>query len=99
MGYFVEFVAPVLDYLDKVSGLTDDDRSAIANEIMQELSKDADRFFALFPLSHESLYFWYDYAYSREDKIYDFDFIVDASHLEMGVVRVVYVECDILPFD
>ena len=87
MAYFVEFVEPVLDYLDRVSGLTIDDRKKIVDGIIQELSKDADRFFALYPLARESLCFWYDYPYPHERNIYDFNFVAAASHLEMGVVR------------
>ncbi len=87
MAYFVEFVEPVLDYLDRVSGLTNDDRLTIVDGIIRELSKDADRFFALFPMAHEALCFRYDYAHPHEDKIYNFDFVVDASHLEVGRSR------------
>ena len=99
MAYFVEFVDLVLDYLDQVDGLTKHVRKKIVEGVIQELSKDADRFFALYPLAHESLCFWYDYPYPHDRKIYEFDFVVDASHLEMGVVRVAYVECVILPVD
>ena len=38
MGYHVEFVEPVLDYLAQVDGLTDDDRLAIIDGIIEELS-------------------------------------------------------------
>jgi hypothetical protein len=34
----------------------------------------------------------YDYPHLTEQALYNFDFVVDASHLEMGVVRVAYVE-------
>ena len=60
MGYHVEFVDPVRDYLGRVEGLTDDDRAAVVDGVIEELSKDADRFFALRPLAHESLCFRYD---------------------------------------
>jgi hypothetical protein len=63
MGYHVEFVELVLTFLGQVEGLTDQDRSAIVDEIIAELSRDADRFLALYPLSHESLCFRYPYAY------------------------------------
>lgn len=92
MEYHVEFVDPVLDYLATVEGLTEEDRTAIIAGITQELSQDADYFLALYPLVHESLYFRYDYPHPTKTTMYDFDFIVSAHHLEMGVVQVVYVE-------
>jgi hypothetical protein len=91
--YHVEFVEPVLDYLAQVERLTDDDRLAILDAVVDELSRDADRFHSLRPLAHESLCFLYDYPHVTGQTIYDFDFVVDARHLEMGVVRVAYVEC------
>jgi hypothetical protein len=91
--YHVEFVAPVLEYLEQVEGLTDDDRAAIVDGVIEELSRDADPFHALRPLAHESFCFLYDYPHVTAQAIFDCDFVVDARHLEMGVVRVAYVEC------
>jgi hypothetical protein len=93
--YHVEFVESVLDYLAKLEGLTDDDRLAIVDAVVDELSRDADRFHALRPLARESLGFLYDYPHVTGQTIYDF--VVDARHLEMGVVRVAYVECTARP--
>lgn len=92
MRYYVEWVALVLNYLEQVDGLTDADRAAIVNGVDEELSREADHFFALYPLAHESLCFRYDYPHVTEQAIYTFDFVVDASHMEMGVVRIAYVE-------
>jgi hypothetical protein len=92
VGYFVEFVDPVRQYLGRIDGLTDEDRTKILEEMIEELGEDADRFHALRPLKHESLYFHYDYAYVGQSLIYSFDFVVNASHREMGVMQVVYVE-------
>ena len=92
MAYFVEFRESVRDYLRGIDGLSDDDRAAIIDEVIEELSRDADRFLVQFPLAHESLCFRYDYARVTARAMFQFDFIVDASALEMGVVRVVYVE-------
>ncbi len=97
MRYHVELVALVREYLEQVEGLTDDDRAAIVDGVIEELSRDADRFLALRPLAHESFCFLYDYPHLTEKTLYDFDFVVDAQHLEMGVVRVVYVECTVKP--
>ena len=93
MAYFVEFRESVREYLQQIEGLADDDRAAIIDEITEELSHETDRFLLQNPLGHESLCFRYDYARVTEHTLYHFDFVVDASHLEMGVVRVVYVEC------
>lgn len=93
MGYYVEFVEAVLDYLAGVEGLTDEDRAAVVDAVIEELSRDADRFHALRPLAHESLCFRYDYPHLTKQTLYNFDFVVDASHREMGVMRVAYVEC------
>ena len=97
MAYHVEFVEPVLAYLAGVEGLSPTDRAAVVNGVIEELSHDAERFLALRPLAHESLCFLYDYPHPTEQAMYDFDFVVDASHLEMGVVQVVYVECSRRP--
>lgn len=93
MAYFVEFVDPVVDYLLQIDGRTDGDRAVIVEEIRDELSRDADRLLLRNPLAHESLFFRYDYAHATERAMFHFDFIVDAASLEMGAVRVVYVEC------
>ena len=92
MSYHVEFVAPVLEYLARVEGMTDADRAAVVDVIIEELARDADRFLSLHPLAHESFCFRYDYPHLIGLTLYDFDFVVDASHIEMGVVRVAYVE-------
>ena len=99
MAYDIEFVEPVLDYLAMVPGLTDEDRAMIVDGIIEELSRDADRFHALRPLAHESLCFRYDYPHPTRQILYNFDFIVDAWHIDMGVVRVIYVECATEPME
>jgi hypothetical protein len=93
VGYDVEFVELVLDYLAAVPGLTDQDRVAIVDGVVEELSRDADHFHALRPLAHDSMYFLYDYPHPTRQTLFNFDFVVDASHGNVGVVRVVYVEC------
>jgi hypothetical protein len=90
--YHVELVEPVRGYLAQVEGLTDADRAAIVDAVSDELARDADRFLALYPLAHESYCFRYDYPYPTGATMFNFDFVVDASHQAMGVVRVVYVE-------
>lgn len=63
MGYHVEFVDPVRVYLEQVAGLSDTDRAAVVDGVLDELGRDADRFLALYPLAHESLCFRYDFAF------------------------------------
>jgi hypothetical protein len=93
VAYHVEFVEPVLDYLAQVPGLTDDDRTAVVDGVVEELSRDADRFLALYPLALEALCFRYDYPHPTRHTLFNFDFVVDASHAAAGVMRVVYIEC------
>jgi len=97
VAYDVEFVEPVLDYLAAVPGLTDPDRAAIVDGVIEELSRDADRFHALRPLAHETMCFHYDYPHPTRQTLFNFDFIVDASHANIGIMRIVYVECTIEP--
>jgi hypothetical protein len=93
VGYDIEFVDSVLEYLQLVDGLTEDDRKAILAGMIEKLSQHADRFLTLRPLAHESFYCRYDYPYLTHQSIYNFDFIVDAQFMPVGVLRVVYVEC------
>lgn len=93
MGYAVAFTDLVSDYIAAFPELTDDDRAAVVSGVRDELSRDADVFLASRPLAHESLHFRYDYPHPTRHTLFTFDFIVDASHRAVGVVRVVYVEC------
>ena len=92
MAYDVVFEPGVTDYIAAVA-LPPDDQAAVLRGVVAELSEDADKFLIKSPLAHESLCFRYDYAHPTYETMYAFDFIVDASHSEMGVVRVVFVEC------
>lgn len=89
MAFDVEFVEPVLEYLAAVGGLTDADRASIVDGVIEELSRDADRFLALRPLAHESLCFRCDYPHPTIPTLLNFDFVVDAACRGMGIVRVV----------
>jgi hypothetical protein len=97
VAYFVEFADPVRDYLAGIEGLLDADRATIIDEVIEELSRDAGRFLALYPLAHESFCFRYDYARVTRQAVFGFDFVVSAHQLAMGVVQVVYVEHTIQP--
>ena len=98
MAYHIDFVETVLQYIDAIQDLTDLDRDEIVNGAITELEKSADRFHALRPLAHESLCFRYDYPHATQKSIYNFDFIVDAWHADMGVLVVVYVESQVRHF-
>lgn len=97
MGYAVEFLQPIRDYIANIAGLTDGDRATIIDGVIAELSENADYFLNKYPLSHESLRFRYDYFHPTYETLFNFEFIVDASAREMGVMRVVYVECTTEP--
>src|SRR5262249_24442288 len=92
MAYAVEFSESVMAYLEGGEGLTAESLELLYVGMREELGRDADRFLALRPLSRESLHFRYDYAVVCGGAVYDFDFVVDGESLEMGVVRVIYVE-------
>jgi hypothetical protein len=80
VAYHVEFVEPVLAYVAAVDGLTDEDRVSIVAGVSEELSRDADRFLALFPLAHESLAFRYNYPQLHGTTMYHFDLVVEATY-------------------
>jgi hypothetical protein len=44
------------------------------------------------PLGHESLHFRYDYVLLQGGALHELNFIIDGTHMAMGVVRVIYVE-------
>jgi hypothetical protein len=92
MPYFIQFDQPVADYLDAVEGISPEGRLAVVEGMIDELGRDADRFLALHPLSHESLHFRYDYAHPDGQTLFVFDVIVDGQHMPSGVVCVVYGE-------
>jgi hypothetical protein len=99
MPYYVETAPAVLDFFAAVEGISNEGRTAIIDGYIEELGRDADRFLALYPLAHESYLFRYDYAHPHSGILFNFDFIVDGSHMEVGVVRVMYVELTTRPFN
>ena len=97
MPFHVELQQPVIRYIEQVEGLTPNEQFSIAEGVIAELSEHADRFLAGHPIAHESLAFHYDYYHLTHHPLFNFDFVVDASSFEMGVVRVVYAECTTEP--
>jgi hypothetical protein len=97
VAYDVELGTALRAYIAAVPGLTDADRAAVIDGVIEELSRNADYFLARYPLAHESLHFRYDYPHPTTHTLFNFDFVVDASARGAGVVRVVYVECTTEP--
>jgi hypothetical protein len=97
MPYYVETAPLVLDYIASIEGLSDPGRAAVVDGYIDELGRDADKFLALYPLGPESLHFRYDYPLAEGGRLYNFEFIVDGTPMEVGVVRVVYVEHNTQP--
>ena len=93
MAYFVEIAPRVEDYITSTEGLSDAARADLVDGIIDELGRDADEFLRKRPLSPESLHFRYDYVQPDDRTLFIFDFIVDATQMEVGVVTVVYAEC------
>lgn len=96
MAYDVVIERDVAEYIAALA-LSPDDQATVLREIVVELSENADKFLIGHPLAHESLCFRYDYAHPTYETMFAFEFIVDASHSEMGVMRVVFVECTTSP--
>jgi hypothetical protein len=97
MPYDVELGVGLRAYIAAVPGLTDADRAAVIDGVIEELAHNADHFLELRPLAHESLHFRYDYPHPTTHTLFNFDFVVDASHRGVGVVSVVFVECTTEP--
>jgi hypothetical protein len=92
MAYYVETAPAVLAYLQALEGLSDESRATIVDGYIDELGKDAEKFLALSPLGPESLHFRYDYLLLQGPVLHELNFVVDGTHMEAGVVRVIYVE-------
>lgn len=91
MSYFVRFDPPVADYIEAIEGLSPAARTALANGVVDELGRDADKFLDRHPLGPESLHFRYDYLQPDADTLHVFDFVVDGNRMDVGVVTVKYV--------
>jgi hypothetical protein len=96
VAYHVEIRPAVVDYIATVA-LSATDQKAVLQGVIAELSQDADYFLARYPLAHESLHFRYDYIHPTYETLFTFEFIVDASAHEMGVICVTFVECTAEP--
>jgi hypothetical protein len=93
-GYFVHVAESVEAYVGNVDTLPDDKRQQVLVESFQELSERANHFLERYPLEHESYTFQYDYVLLHDGVFYQFRFVVDGSSMEMGVIKVIYVDCE-----
>lgn len=93
MAYHVAIAPRVEGYIDAVEGLSGAGRAELLGGVIEELGRDADEFLRKHSLGPESLHFRYDYVQPDDQTLYIFDFVVDASQMEVGVVTVVYAEC------
>jgi hypothetical protein len=92
VAYYVETVESIDAYIRAVEGFSEKGQAEVIEGYLADLAQRADHFLAVFPLEHESYHFRYEYALFDSGLIYSFRFVVDGSRMEMGVVRVVYVE-------
>lgn len=95
--YFVHVAESVEAYVRNVDTLPEDKRQLVMVESFQELSERANHFLERYPLEHESYTFQYDYVLLHDRLFYQFRFIVDGSSMEMGVIKVIYVDCETSP--
>jgi hypothetical protein len=93
-GYYVHVAESVEVYVRNVDALPADKRQQVLVESFQELSARANHFLDRYPLEHESYTFQYDYVLLHDGEFYQFRFIVDGSSMEMGVIKVIYVDGD-----
>ncbi len=92
IGYFIHFAESVEAYVLGIEALAEERRQEVLNACLQDLARDADHFLQRYPLEHESYTFQYEYAFIDGDLVYSFRFIADGSHMEMGIVQVIYVD-------
>lgn len=97
MAYDVETVERVARDLAAIVGLSDAGKEYLVNSYVAELSQRADHYHQRYPFAHESYLFYYDDAFCDSGLIWEFRFLVDGSHLAMGVVRVVYFDYETTP--
>jgi hypothetical protein len=95
--YLIQTAQTVEDYIRAIDGLSDSSKKAVIDGYLSDLAELADQFLAQFPVERESYLFEYDYAIIDGGLLYSFRFIVDGSHMSMGIVQVIYVDYESLP--
>ena len=96
-GYLVQVAESVEAHIRGIDALSEERRQEILNACLQDLSQGADHFLQRYPLEHESYTFQYEYAFIDGDLVYSFRFVADGSHMEMGIVQVIYVDHETMP--
>jgi hypothetical protein len=96
--YEVQTARAVSDYLTKLAK-EEISPEAIANlveDYSKELGARADFHLQNSPIAHESYRFHFETVLIDGKRLYEFDFVVDASSAPFGVVQIVYVEHQLL---
>src|SRR5436190_7924837 len=97
-GYFVHVAESVEAYIAGIDALPAARRQELLTACVQDLSRDADQFLHRYPLEHESYTFQYEYAIIDGDLVYSFRLIASGSHMEMGIVQIIYVDHETMSF-
>jgi hypothetical protein len=92
--YNVETADPVADYLVSLAAESISPKAIerLIDEYTLELANRADIHHERNPLAHESHCFRFETVLIDGSSLWQFDFVVDGRHKEMGVIVVAYVE-------
>jgi hypothetical protein len=92
--YDVQTARAVTDYLTRLAAeeISPDAIVSLVEEYTAELGERADYHLERNPVAHESYSFHFDTVLIDGNRLYEFNFVVDASPAPFGVVIVVYVE-------
>jgi hypothetical protein len=97
MPYHVHTDPGVAAYIADFEGISDEAKENLVDGYTNDLSLNADGYLASDPIAHESLSFWYEYAFLEGGFAHTFSFIVDGSRMSYGIVWVRYVEHERYP--
>jgi hypothetical protein len=96
--YDIESAPEVIDYLSRLAEKTISPEAItrLMDEYAHELSQRGDSHLLHNRLAHESYRFRFESVIVDDNCLYEFRFIVDASTAAFGVLRVVYVEHELI---
>ena len=97
MAYIVHTFDDVEAYLHGLTGISEDGRKRVIEAYLRDLAEHADDYLARASVAHESYTFQYDYILIDSGSWFSFRFLVDGSAMPFGVVRVIYVDCEVRP--
>lgn len=97
--YDVELAAQVRQYLEAIppEELSTEGLVAVLTELIDDLERRSDDLLRLHPLGPESLLFEYHVISGDRGFFHDFRFVIDTTHAEFGIVRVVYADREYPP--